>query len=43
MGLLLREHDDPEQVPVAMFGAGLVYLNDSGGWTPVPHISEEKA
>lgn len=41
MGLLLREHDDPTQVPVPLFGLGLVYLDNDGGWVMVPHAGTE--
>lgn len=38
MGFLVRERDDPAQVPVAHIVHGLVFLNDDGTVSPVPHL-----
>lgn len=41
-GLLLREHEDPEQVPMLHHGFGAVFLLDDGGVEPVPAAEEEQ-
>lgn len=42
-GWLVRENDEPADVPVQHFIHGLVYLTDDGGWRPVPHVSGDAA
>jgi 5-methylcytosine-specific restriction endonuclease McrA len=38
LGYLVREQDDPAQIPVAVGGRGFLYLNPDGTVTPVPHL-----
>jgi 5-methylcytosine-specific restriction enzyme A len=40
LGYLVRERDDPAQVPVGIAGRGFFYLNADGSLTPVPHIDD---
>lgn len=36
--VLLNTTDDPIDVPVHHAVHGLIYLDDEGGWSPVPHV-----